>query len=598
MDATRARHPWAWGWADRFPDDAARAQLAQLATALLGRALPGEAPPGSQRRRRDLPAPRQPRRPPRSPIAAPGRRPRATLAPRQGLPRPGPRLRRRLRRRARLDAGPRDEAEVGAVLDWCAGAGAAPSRSAAARASSAASSRAHARARGGSPLDLGRLDRVLEVDAVSRAARIQAGARGPEPRRRSSPATASPSATSRSRTSSRPSAAGSPPAPAATTRPSTPTSTIWCESVRMVTPRGLSRRAALPASGAGPAPSGCVLGSEGASASSPRRGCASSAAAAVARLGQRQVRPLRGRRRRRRARVAQAGLLPVQLPPARRRRGHAPSGLDRRHSRARSSASSPPTTRSARGSPARSSSRATPAARSRRRRPRPTPTAGAARGRGRRVAPGLPRCALPAERAGLARRARRHLRDRVHLGSLPRAPRGRQRRRSTRAPCARVRRRHRRVPLHPRLSRRPRAVLHVRRPRGRARRRARPVARDQGCGLRGARRRRRHHHAPPRGRPRPPALVRPRAPELFADALRAVKRELDPARSSTRACSSAEASGASRPPYRRGRRSSAGKPINAEPVIRSRALRRAERADLRTGAAAVPRRASRSTQSP
>ena len=66
------------------------------------------------------------------------------------------------------------------------------------------------------------------------------------------------------------------------------------------------------------------------------------------------------------------------------------------------------------------------------------------------------------------------------------------------------------LPLHPRLPRRRRALLHGPRP-GRARRRGRAVGRDQGRRLRGADRRRRHDHPPPRGRPRPPPLVRPPA---------------------------------------------------------------------------------------
>ena len=66
------------------------------------------------------------------------------------------------------------------------------------------------------------------------------------------------------------------------------------------------------------------------------------------------------------------------------------------------------------------------------------------------------------------------------------------------------------LPLHPRLSRRPRAVLLL--PRARpARRAARAMARDQGRGERRAHRGRRHDHPPPRGRARPPALVRPAA---------------------------------------------------------------------------------------
>ena len=67
------------------------------------------------------------------------------------------------------------------------------------------------------------------------------------------------------------------------------------------------------------------------------------------------------------------------------------------------------------------------------------------------------------------------------------------------------------LPAHARLSRRRGALLHRARA-GRARRRGRALGRDQG--RRGGRRarRRRHDHPPPRGRPRPPPVVRPPAP--------------------------------------------------------------------------------------
>ena len=64
----------------------------------------------------------------------------------------------------------------------------------------------------------------------------------------------------------------------------------------------------------------------------------------------------------------------------------------------------------------------------------------------------------------------------------------------------------RHLSLHPRLSRRRRPVLHRARARD-PRRRGRAVGRDQGGRLRGPDRGRRHDHPPPRGRPRPPALV-------------------------------------------------------------------------------------------
>ncbi|MGD0524781.1 MAG: hypothetical protein ABSE49_06550, partial [Polyangiaceae bacterium] len=56
---TRARSLWAWGWADRFPDDDARRVIAQHAAAVLGVAPPAlRAPPTLEGIR--LPEPRVP----------------------------------------------------------------------------------------------------------------------------------------------------------------------------------------------------------------------------------------------------------------------------------------------------------------------------------------------------------------------------------------------------------------------------------------------------------------------------------------------------------------------------------------------------------
>ena len=67
------------------------------------------------------------------------------------------------------------------------------------------------------------------------------------------------------------------------------------------------------------------------------------------------------------------------------------------------------------------------------------------------------------------------------------------------------------LPAHARLSGRRCAVLHRARS-GPARRRADAVGRGQGGGVGGDHGRRRHDHPPPRRRPRPPPLVRPPAP--------------------------------------------------------------------------------------
>ena len=74
------------------------------------------------------------------------------------------------------------------------------------------------------------------------------------------------------------------------------------------------------------------------------------------------------------------------------------------------------------------------------------------------------------------------------------------------------------LPADARLPGRRRALLHGARA-GSPRRGAGAVGGAEGGGVRGDRRRGRHHHAPPRGRPRPQAVVRPPAP-------RPVRRQL------------------------------------------------------------------------
>ncbi len=78
-------------------------------------------------------------------------------------------------------ARPRDERDVEALLEWAAGRERrGRSRTAAGPAWSAASSRgSRRRFNGALSLDLGALDALLELDEVSRAARIGAGASGP-----------------------------------------------------------------------------------------------------------------------------------------------------------------------------------------------------------------------------------------------------------------------------------------------------------------------------------------------------------------------------------------------------------------------------------
>jgi alkyldihydroxyacetonephosphate synthase len=77
-------------------------------------------------------------------------------------------------------AFPRSEAEVASLLDWCAEAGAAAiPYGGGSSVVGGVESAVGDGYRGAVSIDLGRLDRVLEIDRSSRAARIQAGVYGP-----------------------------------------------------------------------------------------------------------------------------------------------------------------------------------------------------------------------------------------------------------------------------------------------------------------------------------------------------------------------------------------------------------------------------------
>ena len=322
-------------------------------------------------------------------------------------------------------------------------------------------------------------------------------------RRSSCGRTASRCATSRSRSSSRRSAAGSRRAPAATSRRCYTHIDEFVESVRVVTPSGRARDAAAAGIGRrARRPSGC---------SSARRATLGviteawmrAAGAPAFRAG--AVGLLRRLRRRgaRRARRRAVGAVPEQLPPARPRRGAAARAAATARTRSSCSASSRPTTRSSRGSRARSRSAR-------------EPCAAQARGRrGRRRAPRVWRAAFlrgpaPARRARPARAHARDIRDRGHVGPLrgvPRSacsarPRGRGRRRSAARGAVSCRFAH----VYPDGPAPYYTVFAPGAPGG-----ARAVGRDQARRVRGDHRHGGHNHPPPRGRPRPPAVVPARA---------------------------------------------------------------------------------------
>ena len=262
--AGRERSFWGWGWADAFPDEAGRRATGRMVAALLGGGtLALGAPPREEDAVRSLAAPR---------VAVPAAladvvtdAPAARLRHTYGKAYPD--LARgfagRFEPAPDLVAFPEDEEAIWAVLDFCAARRLAVipfggGTSVVGGVEPAIGER-HA---GALSLDLGRLNRVVEVDPVSRAARIQAGVLGPDLEAQ----LAEHGLTLRHFPQSFEfSTLGGWLA----TRAGGHFATLYThiddlvESIRMVTPRGLWESRLLPASGAGPSPDRLALGSEG-----------------------------------------------------------------------------------------------------------------------------------------------------------------------------------------------------------------------------------------------------------------------------------------------------------------------------------------------
>ncbi|QRK11468.1 FAD-binding oxidoreductase [Archangium violaceum] len=258
--STRATSIWGWGYADKFPDIEARRALAEQVSPLLGGPnLEPREPAASPR----LPPPRV--APPESlaELCSAEDSDRAAHTYGKGYgdlvrgfhgdfsPAPD------------FVARPHNEDDVRAVMEWCAdnrvalipfGGGTSVVRGVEA----AIGEGFH----GAVSLDMRRMDRVVEVDPLSRAARIQAGATGPVLEARLAPH----GLTLRHFPQSFEfSTLGGWIA----TRAGGHFATLYThiddlvQSTRMLTPRGLHETRRLPASGAGPAPDRLVLGSEG-----------------------------------------------------------------------------------------------------------------------------------------------------------------------------------------------------------------------------------------------------------------------------------------------------------------------------------------------
>jgi alkyldihydroxyacetonephosphate synthase len=250
---------WAWGWEDKRPDGAALTGLGQLARAMLGGG--------------DFAA-----RAATTPVIAPGRiaapaalaalcsddpADRAMHAHGKGYPDLVRGFAGDFSSAPDLVARPTDAADVARLLDACASAGWAAVPFGGGTSVVAGVEAARDRHAGVVSIDLGRLDAVAEVDAASRLARIGAGAKGPALEEQ----LAAHGLTLRCYPQSfEHSTLGGWLA----TRAGGHYATLYthvddlCHSLSMVTPRGELATRRHPASGAGPEPLRWVLGSEGA----------------------------------------------------------------------------------------------------------------------------------------------------------------------------------------------------------------------------------------------------------------------------------------------------------------------------------------------
>jgi alkyldihydroxyacetonephosphate synthase len=251
---------WGWGEPGQAPDPGELEALAPALEAMLGFAAQ---PPERPAPLRPLPAPR--RRPPAplEPLASDAPLDRA----RHGLGRSYSDVVRGLRgcvdHPPDLVLRPRSEAEVAAVLDWCADEGVAvvPFGGGTSVVGGVEPAVGDGFAAVVS-LDLGALCGVAEVDVVARAARVRAGTPGPVLERQLGPHGLTmrffPQSFERS------TVGGWLATRAAGHFATGPTHVDeLVESIRMVTPAGVLQSRRLPSSGAGPSPDRLALGSEG-----------------------------------------------------------------------------------------------------------------------------------------------------------------------------------------------------------------------------------------------------------------------------------------------------------------------------------------------
>jgi alkyldihydroxyacetonephosphate synthase len=251
----RRRSWWGWGWEDEALTPEQTNNLAAAVAARLGTEVDVQAPPSLEDV--DLPSPR---------VAPPDSL--AHLCSTDPYDRAGHTYGKSFRDVVRgfnrdlapapsFVAYPTTEDDVVALLDWCASAGvpAVPY-------GGGSSVVGGVELAGAVSIDMTRMDRVLEIDTVSRAARIQAGALGPVLEEQLRPQ----SYTLRHFPQSFEfSTLGGWLATRSGGHYATNYTHIddFCESMRVVTGAGVSESRRLPGSGAGPSPDRMFLGSEG-----------------------------------------------------------------------------------------------------------------------------------------------------------------------------------------------------------------------------------------------------------------------------------------------------------------------------------------------
>jgi alkyldihydroxyacetonephosphate synthase len=257
----RFKH-WGWGYEDQQPPPAELREAAAAIRSHLG-FEPAEVEEPAPLEAIDVPAPRLSPPAPLAGLCSSDPHERVTHALGKGYRDLVRAFRGRIDHPPDVVARPRDEREVEAVLAWCANAGAAAIPfGGGTSVVGGVEPRVGDGYEGTVSIDLRALDRVLEVDPVSRAARIQAGAAGPVLEGQLRPE----GLTMRHFPQSFEfSTLGGWIATRAGGHFATRLTHVddLVESVRAITPSGEWESRRLPGSGAGPSPDRLLIGSEG-----------------------------------------------------------------------------------------------------------------------------------------------------------------------------------------------------------------------------------------------------------------------------------------------------------------------------------------------